>query len=262
MATQAWLGRFQLDSGSKTIDITDGTTPITITLDTSTNFYISGFDGETTQLCETIESDMQSNGGVYASATCSFSYDTGKVTFDFDGTSCTITWTDSDLQTILGFDGTEDVTSVTSATGAQIAKYVWIPQRGFSDHPVDRTQFWEDESMSYVNRSLDGSIASVKGQLLQRADVGYRFLKAADVIVPSGGEGRGTFELFFADVIHEGQHLRLFPDDSATTSSDYVTAIVGIGKEDAIGRFTDYASRERASFNDLWRVDIPLLKAS
>lgn len=263
-ATQTWLGRFAIGSATDTIDLDDngGNAP-TVTL-TSGDYWISCYTGEGANgLVEHITTKIQAEGGDFAGVTCSYSASTGKVSFVAGaGKDIDITFTDSALRTILGYAA--DITALddTTQTAGNEARYTWRPDRGFASHPVERSNFWAPKSTTVVGRSKDGTTFAVRGNLLYEAEVSYVMLDDARVIIPSTGTVYQELQQFYADVIHNGEPIRIIFDDTAyAAATDYAVALVSSGAEDEpVPAWGDFANRHISNFNGLWDVTLPLVR--
>ncbi|MCP4540152.1 MAG: hypothetical protein GY832_23690 [Chloroflexi bacterium] len=70
--------------------------------------------------------------GINNTISLSLDPDTLRVSIEITPGTFTITW-DDDLQELLGFDGTEDVNGVASATGNKTVAKIWYPTRTISN---------------------------------------------------------------------------------------------------------------------------------
>jgi hypothetical protein len=266
--TQIWHGRFSLNVDMDTFTIDDAGGPgaveaIDLLDETRTGdtadapFYIAGYTAEaTSQLCEFIQEAIRTKTG-YTTATCSFDFATGKVTLGFNVTT-SVTWGDSALRDLLGYTG--NLSGSTSYVAPNEAQYVWRPNRKFSLFPADGTRLFAPESTTTVFRSRDGTISTTMGTLLQGArNLEYEFLAENRVVIPASGTINQEFEQYFRQPIHDGAPHRIYPDATAFTATDFITAVVGTGEE-MIGEWTDFAERNVSNFNGLWSVSIPVLE--
>jgi len=250
---QQWIGRFAIGSSNDSFSIASNAFTLT-----SGNYYIAGYTSESTaQLCEHITAKII---GTYANAAVTYSETTGLVTFKIANSGTyTITWTDTALQTLLGFTGTQSNAATYTAT--MEPQHVWRPERGASSYPAQLNQFWAPRSTTVVGRSRDGTTYAVRGNLLYDAEVSYTMLADTRVITPASTGTVTDLQGFFEDVIHVGQPIRVFPDRTLKASTSYVTALVSPGKDgDPIGSWQDFCGRHVANYNGLWDVTLPLLK--
>jgi len=252
MAYQELLGRFYISSSLDNLSV--GGNAISLT---QGYYYLCGYTGEATnQLLEHLQAQIVAAG--YASATCTRSSSTGYVTIDI-GSTATITWTDTALQTLMGFTGTQS--GASSYTGSQMPQHTWRPSETLTDYPGNSTNIWTPRSSSSVGRARDGTTWGVVGHVVYDARVTWDLLPEADVVKPSTGTIGKDLESWFEDVIHETQPVRLITDRTSYASTDdYVTAVVGDEEQETLGSFEDFKGRYTDEYQGLWTVTLPLLK--
>ena len=253
MALSQWLGRFTVSSSndSFTVDATAKTC-------TAGNYYMRGYTGEgTVQFIEHMEDLI---AAVVASSTVTYSTTTGFITITFGSSTHTITWTDADLKTLLGFDGVNTAVAAASFTGLMPPKYVWSPDVAISDAPVDPSRIVQPISSTRVHVSRDGTLVTVEGNTRYAADVEYSLIAGARVFVPSTGSINQELETFFTDVIARGELIRILPAiGTYAATTDYITAKVGSPGEE-IGAFDRFARKHVRSYQGLASVRLPVLK--
>lgn len=263
MATQTYLGRFVIDADSKDLTVDDGVTgAIAVSLDIG-KYFMAGATGET-QLVEHMQAQIRlANAAFDPEVSVTFDYTTGKVSFTFSGAQAlnfTVVFTDTNLRTLLGYTADFSSGGGATQTAGNEAKYVWRPNRSFSTHPVERGRLLESESTTTINVAKDGTTTSAVGSLLKRADpLSYMMLAEARIIVPSTGTVNRELETFFDDVVHKGEHVRIFPDDTATATANF-TPVVIVDDSGEVGSFSDFSRRHIRNYNGLWDVDIPCRK--
>jgi hypothetical protein len=81
----------------------------------------------------------------------------------------------------------------------------------------------------------------------------------ARVLIPSTGTIYQELETFYEDVIATGRRIRLYPDRTVNTSSDYITVIVANGEGD-VPAFDDLATWRFRGYDGLCDVTIPVVK--
>lgn len=254
---QQYLGQITIDSTCDQLAI-DGN-PIVLT---SGDYYVSGYSGESTaQLCEHIEDEIQALGGGYATATVAYSASTGLITFTFSG-STAITWTDSALQTLLGFTGTQSGSSSYVATNTP--KGVWRPSRAAVTYPGDLTVLWKPRSTTIAYRSVDGTLFITQGNFIYEAIIEYEHLAKTEVINDSTVVW-GSLEKFFEYVAHRGKLIRIYPDRTLNASDSYHTGLFvppgSVGEENImLGSFDEYRERFSQSYNGTWNVRLGFWK--
>jgi hypothetical protein len=261
MATQVWLGRFAVGTGMQIFAIDeDGAAPSESFTVPAAKYFMAGYTSESAdQLVEAITQEFV-DGTNYTDYTCTFDYTTGKVTITSPDADFTITWTDTDLRDALGYTGATTSSSSYAAIAPNEAKYCWRPNRSLSHHPVEIGRVFAPMTTTVVQAAKDGTTTGVTGQLLYKARLlEYQKLAEARVMIPSTGSINQELEQFYADVLHSGEHVRLFTDDTATTSSDYVTLAI-VDEDGQIPEWDDLATRTVRRSNTLWDVAIPAKK--
>lgn len=250
---QRYLGRFVIDANSKNFSL--GAADITLT---EGYYYLHGYSGETNpQLCEHMQDAIRTEG-TYGSATVTLSLSTGLITIATGGSAAAITWTDTNLQTYLGFSGTQS--SATSHVAGSISPFAWYPSLSPSMYPLDLSTVWAPDSTTRIIRSPDGTLFANVGDLLYAAEINYDLLSESEVVKAS--RVGGTLEHMFENVFHNGWLVRIYPDrDNNTSSSDFVTGMFGNPNEEMLGTFAENkATRRIAKFNGLWDCSLPFMK--
>jgi hypothetical protein len=198
---------------------------------------------------------------VVASSTVVYNATTGFIKITFGSGTHKITFTDAALKTLLGFGAVDTTTSAAASfTATREPQYVWSPNRGIVDVPVDPARIVQPISSTRVQVSRDGTLTTVRGNLRYAGDVEYRLLDGARVFTPATGSVNGDFESFFEDVIHAGELIRLYPDRTVNTSTDFVTVKVVAPGGEEIGAFESFARRHIQSYQGLADVQIPVAK--
>lgn len=242
---QAFLGRFELASDELDFALNNGAAA-SITL-TAAEYYGAGYDPGTAndvQLCEHIEAQIQAEGGNYADNTVRLSLSTGKVTFDFQGHTTTITWSDTALRDLLGFTG--DCSGASSYTGTYPMRYLWLPTLGPSDYPpVGILNWWEPVSSTIVHQSPGNAACGTEGELVNQALVTYDLLDNSEVQKPISptynAEENQTFESFWRRVVHKASPVRIVPDrDTYAASANYKLGLFSGRAGKRLGRYLDW----------------------
>lgn len=262
MATyQQFFGRFDLTAAMKDFSIVPSAGGATSALALTAGYrYIRGYTSESTlQVCENMQERIRT---IVANATVTFSDTLGLVVIDFLGTAYDITWTDSALQTLLGFTGTQVGSS--TYTAQQQPRYVWRPTLGASTYPLTLENGWLPRSTTRYVRSKDGTPSTVKGTDVYDAMIEYTALPQADVIRPSSGTVYRDLQTFWLDVAHEGLYLRYQPDRTAWATGNVYPCTFGVEDDDgdALGSFGEWSSRHVTSYNGLWDVSFRLWKCA
>ena len=260
---QELFGRFYVGSTLDSFSVTDtgggGAQAVSLT---NGWYYLRGYTGEATaQLIEHMQVQVRALGGVWADAAFSYSLSTGLVTLNCPSTTTvTWTWTDSGLQTLLGFTGTQSGAKTYTAT--QVPQHNWRPSRTMTDYPGNLQNVWQPRSTSAVGRAPGGTTHGVVGPaVLYDAILTWDVLEEAEVLKPSGGTIGGDLESFFVDVVNETQPIRLVIDRTSYAAvTDYVTAVFGREGDETIGSFEQYRGRLLDEYQGLWTVNTPLMK--
>ena len=262
---QRYFGRFTIGTNNQDFTVTDSdnSVPYAVQL-TAGEYYLESYSGEgTNQLVEHTQAqirDLGVKGAVdYGGATVTYNATTDRVTIDFDtlpAASVDITWTDSDLKTLLGFTGAQ--TGADTYTAAQSPRYVWSPSKCPTDYPLDLAQFWAPNSPTRAGRSKDGSSWSVKGTaVLYDAQISYELLDDSEVITPSTGTIYDDLQQFWVDVVHAGQPVRIYVDRSTSSAANTKTGLWVPGEDDEpLGSFLQTVGRHIRNYNGLWDVDM------
>ena len=263
---QEYVGQVRITSTCRQFQINDGGGAEAVVLDLG-KYFASGYTSESDdQLIEHMQTQIRAVSGFGAgeAAECNISRSTstGLITIAFDA-SVDISWDHADLQTLLGFTGSQ--TSASSYVATNTPKGVWRPTEGLSEFPVDLTEWWAPNSTSKVTRAPDGTISTVQGAMLYDGIFGYRLLDEGEVKSDSSTVWE-SFQSFFENVIHAGYRIRAFPDRTAITSDDYREGIIvppnaSDDEPVTMGRFADWARRHIRNYNGLWGVDFRMLKA-
>jgi hypothetical protein len=257
MTLQHYLGTLTIDGDSKdfTIDTDPSTGPFALAL-TVGDYFIHGYTGEVAeQICEHLQAQIRTVGA-FATATVAFDNSTALVTIDFKAT-CSVVWTDTDLRDLLGFTGNLSGASAYTATNA--TRGVWSPTLVMSEYPGDLTRLWGQRSTSRIGVSSDGTVYSAEGTILYDGVYGYHLLPEADVITTSATVWE-SLEQFWEDCIHTGKPIRVYPDKTVNTASDYVTALMS-SPDGKVGGFHDgIVARWRENYNGFWSVNFMLRK--
>jgi len=262
---QRYMGQFALTTAMRDFTLDWGSGPTAVVLTTG-NYYIAGYTGETSQLCEHMQTKIRAiAGNPYPNATVTYSTTTDLITISLtDQTTTSIAWTDVALQTLLGFTGAQ--TGANTYTASYKPYYTWHPSQALWDFPGDLNVLWASDSSSRVTVAPDGTTVTREGSLTYDADLFYCLLDKDEVIDRSGNTTR-TFEHLWTTVVHTGKPLRVFPVDTANTSADYVTALMIPPDADvkgeggiAVGAFKEFRSRHVGEYNGLWDVRFRLVK--
>jgi len=255
---QQYLGQFPIDATTKDFSVEDtgggGAQAIALT---TGYYYIAGYTGEVeAQLCEHMQAQIRNEGGNFADAEVTYSGSTGLITINCPSTTTlTIGWTDSLLQSLLGFTGTQS--GAKSYTATYPPRYVWRPTEELSDYPTALSTWWASRSTSRYKRANSGKAFAIAGTTVYDGSYAYRLLTAAEMLKASQTNYE-SLEQFFDDVIAAAKPIRCYPDRTANTSSDFFTAQWKVDGE--VGSFVEYFERHRSNYNGLFNFDFALDK--
>ncbi len=259
-----WLGRFSVAASTNAITVEDTQNAYTaddITV-ASGRYYIAGYTGEATdQFCEALTALFVALPGTdYDNCTFTYSGSTGKVTFTNNATT-TLTFNDSTIATILGFTSSP-YSGASTYTAENEARYGWRPDRPLSDHPTHADSVFAPLSMSKIQRAPDGSIATVPAVavLYEARRLGFRYVDGDRVRTPTTGTVYQDFEQFYEDVIAATMKIRMYPDRTVNTSSDYVELVIGDERR-GVPSFERSCRRSSRKYDGLWDVMFPVMKA-
>ena len=263
---QQYLGRFTATTSHVNFSLNDGGGADPVVLTTG-EYFMAGYTGEPTeQFIEHMQTQIRaiSGYGVGEAAECTISYSGGNglISIDFNGQNVDITWTDTELQDILGYTGSQ--TGAAFYTATYQPRYVWRPSRALVYFPGDLTKWFEPRSTSKVILSKDGTTYTTEGNLLYSGSYAYENLTKAEVITDSTTQYE-SLEYFFEDCIHAVKRVRCYPDRTLNTASDYVEGyIVPPGDTQSerleIGSFAQFRNRHIQTYNGLWDAQLGVVK--
>ena len=253
---QEYFGQFYLDSARNDFSVTRGTKTNAITL-TNALYFMAPYDAETNANTATLTNHIawkiEGASGALAKCNCYFNHSDGLIRITMNG-SHNITWTDSGLQGLLGFTGSQ--INANAYTATRSPRYTWRPAVTATSYPTRIETFWNPKTTTRYVRSKDGSTHSVGGNLLYDATITYQFLSDAQTLKGSV-ENYQSFQTFYEDVVQAGMPIRVYPDRNYTNSSSYVTACWG---EEEPKSFVEFAKRGTDRYLGFWTLAIPLWK--
>jgi len=260
MANQLFIGKLEITADEQNFSINDGGGAQALALTTG-NYYLFGYSGESSnQLCEHMQALIQALGGNYAGMTVAYDTDTNAITIDCDGTTTSITWTDTSLRDLLGFSS--NLSGATSYTATYAPRYLWRPSRALSDYPTSLASPGPlaSNSTTRVFRSNDGTLRSVEGHELWDGQFLYELLDKSE-IKEAEADHKEALETFWSDVIAKGRQIRFFRDrTSLTASTDFVACKWAPLKDGTMGKFSDFAKRFDPGYDGDWNIQFELWK--
>ncbi len=254
---QEYVGKITIDSSNQ--NFTLGADAVTIP---AGDYYTRGYSGESDdQLVEEIDAQLKN---INANYSATYSTTTGLITFDYNGASKAITWDDADLQTILGFTGTQS--SATSHTTTNSPKGIWRPSRSFSNLPTTTSagSLLGLNSNTRYDIASDGSVYTTEGIFRYHGTYKYDVLSSSEVLDSSGNwSDWNTFYNMLYSVIHRGMPCRVFPDRSQNTSTSFKQVKIlppnaGIGSSGTVGEFRKWVERFVEEWNGVWSVEFSM----
>lgn len=270
MANQEYIGQIAITNSTKDLSVNNGTA-YAVAL-TAGNYFAQGYSGESTaQLIEHLQVQIRAAHAAFDTGganecTVSRSASTGLITIAFaaGGGNVSVTWTDADLGTLLGFT-VGNLSGAYTYTASVTPKGVWRPSRPLSELPGDETSWWGKRSTSRVTISLDGSTYGVEGDLLYDGVFKYESLADSETI-DTAARTWTTFESFWETVVHKVMPIRILPDRTSYTSTTYFTGIMvqadaeTDGKSITVGHLEEYKNKTVTNYLGLWDVAFKLAK--
>jgi len=250
MALQQYLGKLRIGSASK--DFAIGASACSLTVG---DYYLTGYTAEATaQLCEHMQAVIRAIGATQDASTVVYNATTGRVTITLE-TAAALTWTDAALGALLGYTSAA-YGAGTTFTAEAAPRYVWRPTEGLARYPVHLSTWWGSRSTTVVQRSPNGSIATVEGAFLYDGEFGYDLLTSAEVMTTPGTTVWESLEQFWLDVIGRGKPIRCYPDRTLSAVGNVFEAIALPRGDEGLGSFVDYAARHFESYDGLWNVSL------
>ena len=238
---QQYLGQFYLDTTMNDFVVARGSSSNAIAL-TNAVYWIAGYTGESnaniTCLCEHITNKITSATGAIVKCNVTYNGSTGFVTMQFNAAT-NITWTDSALQSLLGFSGSQ--INAQSYTATRKPRYVWRPTNPPRDYTgLPETGFQNPKTTTRYIRAKDGTVHSVVGNLLYDVKTSYQYLLDGEVH-KSNPDNYTSLQSFYEDVIQNGYRVRVYPDRTYNNSASFVECTWG---EEDPKTFEEYVKRD------------------
>lgn len=226
-------------------------------------YYMYGYTGETAeQLLPHLQAVIR-NSSAFTGANVSYirpsaSAVNAYVNISLGATNSNISFNHAGLATILGM--AQYSSNLAVHTGTRKPRYVWRPSDPVQDCDTSPEELFGPVGTSKVYRSEDGSVSSVDGMtVLRDGTLRFQALPRADVISNIASQDYRSLEQFWEDVIARGRPMRVYPDRSVNTSTDYVTAVYAA---ETPGPFTAAATKVLVSYLGYWGVELPLWKVT
>ncbi len=245
-----------IPSGGWSMDIEDDINTQTVTVPAGTYYHSSVGSGT-----RSFADELEYQGNLVLSDTLTVSISsgeggTGKYTISLDGGTNEITWTNTDLRDLMGFDNGQG-TGATSYTSDNAAQGIWLPE-----YPCQRLHggswrgYWETDQQNAETSS--GHVFSVMGRKKRVLDLTWPAESAIKTWSNSGGNR--SFERFLLYGIYgtdvawgtSGGPIRYHPDADINTSNGYGTYYV-------MGMENWRPTQVRRGWTGLWRIHLPRL---
>lgn len=255
MSIGKWEHALVVPTDGWDISVTDSGGADTITVPAGTYYWSSVGDGSN-DLAAELQSQLNASGTLSGTYTVTISAGvggTGKTTIACDE-SFTATWDDTELRNLFGFDG--NISSTTSATGANHAEGLWLPSA-----PVDTLYGLGSQgkpvSASMVSMAPDGTMTAFHGPKHRRNEYQYQAVVGTRVVQSKETTTNESYETWWLDGVRGeatwakgGRNVRYYAD--ADTDGTYLEYHITEQSEP----LTD---RRDASYDGLWTVRIPVV---
>lgn len=258
MATSKIESLITIPTGDYEFSLTDNSGgPYTITLAAAETYYHSSLGNQANDLAAELKTLMDAaSGRTYTVTVDATVGGTGKYTISVDTGNYSITWTDTALRNLLGF--TSDVSSQSTATGANQAKGLWLPAA-----PIWKEYGIESEgkprSSANIQVGSDGTYYAFHGARTTRDRLRWPVVQVPRVIAAEEDTVNESWEQFFLDCIRgeaawavSGKSLRWYKD--ADTDATYQTYHAVSANEPLVARVNE-------DYDGLWSVELEVLGA-
>jgi hypothetical protein len=205
-----------------TISVTDsGGTDAAITIPVD-EYYLTST--RQTPLLTTLQTALNASATLAGTYTVSLSDTnesaTGKVTISSTHTY-SLTWTSTTLRDILGWTG--NISSVTSATGTNHARYLWLPncaRTGSVPEPVSGSScFGKPKTDVTTTMAPSGVYTALYYNTVHRAVLDFQFIQGNKAWQRLESTTNESLEKFYRDVVGQGVRLAYFPDRATDADS-------------------------------------------
>lgn len=250
---QHYFARFYCDTSLNNLSLNDGVDDFAVALATG-YYYLDDPNGGDDFLAH-LQAQIRASDATFASAEVTLAAATGLITINFatGGTNIAITWTDSALQTLLGFSGTQS--GAESYTATNQPRYFWRPSKAATAYN-DLDEFWVPKSTCKNTRAMDGTTGHVPGPTLYYTEMAYSHLPKADVLTTSSTINE-SFQKFYIDMCEADAGGRLLVQTDRTQAGGaYFHEALFAAEE--MGSFDDYSKRNRDDYNGFWSIKLPL----
>ena len=204
MATNGKLeARITVPTGGWDVALTDQDAgPTTVTIPAGT-YYHSSAGSEAEGFADTFATLANAAmGQTWVSSVAAGEAGTGKYTLSCGGSTCTVTFTDTEVRDLMGFTG--NLTGSTSYTSSAQAEGLWLPEYPYQslNGGPSWNGWWETDQKSVENAA--GYSFSVIGQKKRINSVTWPIASRAKCWVANEGTANESFEQFLLDGIWAG----------------------------------------------------------
>lgn len=223
MALPKYEGMITVPSGGYTMTVTDAGGTSAVTVAAAGDYYLTS----TTSLLSAIASAL--NADATLSATYTITLDdnddnsassTGRVTIATSSSMSAITWTSTALRDLLGFSGSEVISSGT-VTADYHSRYLYLPNTKRSNALCPDGDDGLPESDGVVTRSTSGYTKSLSYNITKRDVIEHQFLLGSKVWDSLDTYTNEALQTFYAYVVGKGVPFRYHPDRA--TDGTYVS---------------------------------------
>lgn len=256
-------GRITVPTGGWDVSLTDASGgPTTATIAAGT-YYISSAGSGANDLPAAFAA--AANAAMTQTWTCTTAAGengTGKTTITATGGTLTISWTDTDLRDVLGFDGTEAASggggTMTIVSNDQ-ARSLWLPNSGYQSLDGYDGSTWQGhwETDLHHLESAAGDVWSVMGSKKRILEILWPQVSKAKTWIAEEDTTNESFEKLFLDAIcgeaawgTAGGPLRIYYD-AADDASYYTYRYAGPPEF--------RPSQVREHWTGAWSVSLPRL---
>lgn len=264
MATGGKLeARITVPSGGWDVSIDEGSGAVTVTIPAGEYYLSTAGDGSRSLVAEF---ENQCNSSASLSHTYSFSISaseagSGKVTLSADG-SFSVTWSNTDLRDVLGFESDGDLASGSSHLSTESARNLWIPDSGAFQNlgGAGSGGIWKGwiESQLRAQESGAGHVYALHGERKRVQSLRWEGVAAARTWIAYESVKNQSMEKFYIDAVlgeaawssAPAGPVRWHPDasDNSTHATYKITDLQNFRPE-----------RFRGSWVGVYTIEIPRL---
>jgi len=245
-----------IPSGGLSCQLTDSTGgPYSISFTAGDEYYQSSIGTESYGLAAELKDKFQTAGAGALTYSVNLSDTTGKYTITVSSGTFSVTWTDTALRNLFGFDAA--ISSKVTVTGADQAEALWFPQSPVST-PYGLNSAGMPVSAATIRMAPDGTYTAIHGPKMTRQQLQWVTVQNTRVIQAEETTTNASYESFWLHAIRgekswaQSGAIRWYPDltDDATYKTYNVTEAISPGME-----------RLDPNWEGLWTVNLDLVEA-